>query len=98
MPPDSSATTACHRFIYSAFLTLITLLCPAVIIWLDPWKWELWHPPMLFLVSTERRAVEKGKQGGPDKHRCQCHGSTENAMVPPMHCALHLPDSPLSVH
>lgn len=39
------------RFIYSAFLTVICLLCPAIIIWLDPWTWGLWQPEMIFLVS-----------------------------------------------
>jgi hypothetical protein len=40
-----------RRFIYSAFLTVICLLCPAIIIWLDPWTWGLWRPEMVFLVS-----------------------------------------------
>lgn len=41
----------CCRFLYSAFLTVICLLCPAIIIWLDPWTWGLWRPEMMFLVS-----------------------------------------------
>lgn len=36
------------RFIYSAFLTVICLVCPAIVIWLDPWQWS-WAP-MMFLV------------------------------------------------
>lgn len=45
------AFTPPPRFIYSAFLTVICLLCPAIIIWLDPWTWGLWRPEMMFLVS-----------------------------------------------
>lgn len=37
------------RFIYSAFLTVVCLACPAIVIWLDPWQWK-W-PNMAFLIS-----------------------------------------------
>lgn len=41
-----------HRFLYSAFLTIICLLCPATIIWLDPFHLKAaWSPAMMFLVS-----------------------------------------------
>jgi hypothetical protein len=43
----------CFRFIYSAFLTVTCLLCPAIIIWLDPWTWQLWGPEMMFLVRHD---------------------------------------------
>eukprot|EP00775_Hariotina_reticulata_P008524 gene8524-8706_t len=43
------------RFIYSAFLTIICLLCPAVVVWLDPWQWG-WAPT-LFLVSGNMTAL-----------------------------------------
>lgn len=49
----------CFRFIYSAFLTVICLLCPAIIIWLDPWTWRLWGPEMMFLV---RHGTSHGPQ------------------------------------
>jgi hypothetical protein len=29
------------------------LLCPAIIIWLDPWTWQLWGPEMMFLVRHD---------------------------------------------
>lgn len=40
---------------YSAFLTVVCLACPAVIIWLDPWRWE-W-PNIAFLVSGNTAAA-----------------------------------------
>jgi beta-mannan synthase len=43
------------RFIYSAFLTVVCVGCPAVVIWLDPWKWD-W-PNLLFLVSGNTSAL-----------------------------------------
>lgn len=44
---------AAARFFYSAFLTVVCLLCPAVVIWLDPWRWS-WAN-ILFLVRGPRR-------------------------------------------
>jgi hypothetical protein len=43
------------RFIYTAFLTVICLACPAVVIWLDPWEWS-W-PNIVFLVSGNTSAL-----------------------------------------
>ncbi|WIA17795.1 hypothetical protein OEZ85_009307 [Tetradesmus obliquus] len=43
------------RFIYSAFLTVICLVCPAIVIWLDPWSWT-WAP-MAFLIAGNTSAA-----------------------------------------
>jgi len=51
-PPDPSTT---QRFIYSAFLTIVCLACPAVVIWLDPWRWQ-W-PNLAFLISGNTSAL-----------------------------------------
>ena len=51
--PSPSPTR--NRFVYSAFLTAVCLACPAVIIWLDPWRWE-W-PNALFLASGNAAAL-----------------------------------------
>ena len=51
----SPSTTHKTRFIYTAFLTLVCLACPAVVIWLDPWTWS-W-PNYLFLASGNTSAL-----------------------------------------
>ncbi|KAI8476260.1 MAG: nucleotide-diphospho-sugar transferase [Monoraphidium minutum] len=43
------------RFLYTAALTIVCLLCPAIVIWLDPWVWA-W-PNAAFLVSGNASAV-----------------------------------------
>lgn len=54
-PPPNINTNINNSFIYSAFLTAVCLACPAVIIWLDPWRWE-W-PNALFLASGNTAAL-----------------------------------------
>lgn len=53
--PHPAALAPSSRFIYTAFLTVICLMCPAIVIWLDPWKWE-W-PNYAFLISGNASAL-----------------------------------------
>jgi hypothetical protein len=50
-----SCTYFFFRFLYSGFLTVVCLLCPAVVLWLDPWEWAA--PQIAFLVAGNASAV-----------------------------------------
>ena len=50
-----SCTYFFFRFIYSAWLTIISLMCPVIVIWLDPWEWK--PAPLFFLISGNTAAA-----------------------------------------
>lgn len=55
LPDRLSCTYFFFRFLYSGFLTVVCLLCPAVVLWLDPWEWG--GAEIAFLVAGNASAA-----------------------------------------
>jgi hypothetical protein len=99
--------------VYGAFLTLVSLLCVPIILWLDPWKWA-W-PQLLFLVRgggwPRRGGVRKRGQTGAEafvsnedgvRHQqqqwsCGCLQAYREVEILPLHALFTSPTAFLTV-